>query len=218
MKPFVSALFVVALAAPAAAQPAPPLSFRPFVMISEQRFAAEETFKAVFGQSNQVFWGGGLNVTQDDQFYLELSASRFEKTGQRAFRNNGQSFGLGIPLTATLTPFEVTAGYRFHRQPSSRSRIARPSRFIPYLGGGVGLYQYKETSDFANDDENVDTRHAGLIVEGGIEVRLHRWFGLAGDVRFTHVPGILGAGGISQDAGESDLGGIAGRIKLVVGR
>jgi hypothetical protein len=32
------------------------------------------------------------------------------------------------------------------------------------------------------------------------------------------VPGILGTGGVSQQAGESDLGGVAARVKLVVGR
>lgn len=221
MKTFFAVLVALAIAVPAAAQPTDGLSFRPFALVSVQRFTAQDTFKAIFGESTQVFWGGGLNITQGDQFYLELTASRFEKTGQRAFFNNGQSFGLGIPLEATITPFEVTAGYRFHRAPPRARTAVRsrgPARFIPYLGGGAGLYQYKETSDFSTDAENVDTHHAGLIAEGGIEVRLHRWFAIAGDVRYTYVPGILGSGGVSEAAGESDLGGIAGRIKLVVGR
>jgi hypothetical protein len=220
MKLLASTLIGLALAAPAAAQPAEPMSFRPFLMISEQRFTAVDTFTAVFGQPNQLFWGGGLNITQGDQYYLELTASRFKKTGQRAFRNNGQNFGLGIPLTATLTPLEMTGGYRFHPRPKSRFpvRPQRPSRFIPYLGAGIGLYQYKEASDFAEAGENVDTRHVGFVLEGGVEVRLHRWIGVAGDVRYTHIPGILGSGGLSKDVGEPDLGGIAGRLKVVVGR
>lgn len=222
MRTLVIASFVVALAAPAAAQPAEGISFRPFGMISGERFAAQDTFTAVFGEPTQVLWGGGLNITQDDQFYLELSASRFKKTGQRAFFSNGQSFGLGIPLTATLTPLEMTAGYRFHRRPSTRGRAsvrpARPARFVPYLGGGAGLYKYQETSDFAQAGDDLDVQHVGAIAEGGLEVRLHRIVGVAVDVHYTYVPGILGEGGVSKEAGEKDLGGVAVRFKLVVGR
>ena len=38
------------------------------------------------------------------------------------------------------------------------------------------------------------------------------------DAQYTHVLGILGTGGISQDAGEKDLGGIAARVKVLIGR
>jgi hypothetical protein len=41
---------------------------------------------------------------------------------------------------------------------------------------------------------------------------------MAVDVQYSHVPGILGTGGVSQQAGETDLGGVAARLKLVVGR
>jgi hypothetical protein len=193
------------LATPAAAQD---LSFRAFGMFSEQKFAAGQTFTAVFGSSTGTFWGGGLNVTQDDAIYLEVSASHFKNTGQRAFINNGQTFQLGIPLTATVIPLEFTAGYRF----------MKGSRIRPYAGGGIGVYRYQETSGFAADSENVDERHAGAIVEGGAEVRLHQWFGVAADVHYTYVPGILGDAGISKDEGEKSLGGFSFRVKVIVGK
>jgi opacity protein-like surface antigen len=206
----------------AAAQPAQGLSFRPFFVASIQQFTAQDTFDAAFGQTTEPFFGGGLNITQDDSAYLELTASRFKKTGEQAFYNNGQVFRLGIPMTATITPLEITAGYRFHRRqrrlPSSDRRAAVPSRFIPYVGGGFGWYRYEQTSTSATDEENVDTRHVGVILEGGVEIRVHRWVGVGADVRYTHVPGILGEGGISQLADENDLGGIAVRVKVVVGR
>lgn len=203
------------------------LSFRPFFVVTAQRFTAQTTFEAAFGQPLQPFFGGGLNITQDDRAYFELSASRFKKTGQQAFYSAGQIFQLGIPMTATVTPFEMTAGYRFHRRPPrvppripprGRPRVSGPERFIPYVGGGVGLYRFEQTSQFATDEEKVDTRHAGVIVEGGVEMRVHRWVGVGFNVHYTHVPGILGEGGISKDAGESDLGGIAAGVKIVVGR
>jgi hypothetical protein len=96
------------------------------------------------------------------------------------------------------------------------------------VGGGIGSYHYTEQSDFADPSENVDTTHQGYIFDGGVEVRLHRWVGVAGDAHYTHVPGILGHGGVSQQFAEDpsnaqrnkekDLGGWAFRVKLVVGR
>ena len=220
-------LFAAALAAPASAQrppqppprrapapppppPSPPISFRPFVFGTEQSFAAIDTFEAVFGHSYAPFFGGGLQVMFRDRVYVELSASRFKQTGQRAFRSGSQSFGLGIPLTATITPLEVTGGYRF--------RLRSLPRVRPYVAAGFGSFSYKETSEFADAGENVDTRHSGAVLNGGAEFRLHRWVGLGTDVQYTHVPGILGQGGVSQQAGEDDLGGVAVRFKLIIGR
>lgn len=217
-------LFAVALAPPAAAQrppqqpprrapappPPPPISFRPFVLGTEESFAAIDTFDAVFGHSYAPFFGGGLQVVFHDGFYVELGASRFKQTGQRAFRSGGQSFRLVIPLTATITPLEVTGGYRF--------RLRQLPRVRPYVAAGLGSYGYQETSTFAEAGEDVDTRHSGFVLNGGAEFRFHRWVGLAADVQYSHVPGILGQGGVSQQAGETDLGGVAARFKLVVGR
>lgn len=193
------------IAVPAAAQG---LSFRPYGMFAEQSFDADKTFSAVFDSSSGSFFGGGVNVTEDDRFYFDIGASRFKETGQRAFANAGQTFKTGIPLTATITPLEFTGGYRFNKG----------ARVRPYAGAGVGSYRYEETSGFADDGENVDTRHAGAIFEGGVEFRLHRWVGLSADIHYTYVPGILGTGGISKDQGETSLGGFQFRIRGIVGK
>jgi len=190
--------------------PDPPLSLRPFVMGSEEAFAAVETFKGIFGHSYEPFFGGGLQVVFKGKYYVEVNASRFNKTGQRAFRNNGQTFGLGIPLTATITPLEVLGGYRFKPRQMPRVR--------PYVAGGIAWYSYKETSEFVDAADNLDTQHAGFAAQAGVEFRLHRWVGLSGDVEFTRVSGILGQGGLSKEVGESDLGGMAARFRLIIGR
>ena len=179
-------------------------------MGTEQAFAAVQTFKAIFGQNYEPFFGGGVQVVFHGTYFVEIDASRFQKTGQRAFRNNGQNFSLGIPLTATITPLEITGGYRF--------RLRYMPKVRPFVAAGIGSYMYKETSTFSDAGENVDTRHQGVLATGGVEFRLHKWVGLSGDVTYTHVTGILGTGGISKDVGESDLGGVAGRIKLIIGR
>jgi opacity protein-like surface antigen len=140
--------------------------------------------------------------------FADLTVSRLKATGERAFRFEGQNFGLGIPLTVTETPVEVSGGYRFRISP----------RLVPYVGAGIGSYSYEETSDFSTADENLKTSHAGYLVTGGAEFRLGRWLGLTADVQYTHVPGILGDGGISKEADENDLGGVAARFRVIVGR
>src|SRR5581483_10900038 len=117
------------------------------------------------------------------------------KKGERAFRLNGQTFKLGVPLRATEVPLEFTAGYRFRKR----------AHVVPYVGAGFGNYQYTETSDFADPGDNVDTSHLGLVAVGGVEGLVHRsWLRLAVDVQYTHVPGILGTGGISAAAVSGD--------------
>jgi hypothetical protein len=201
-------LFTLALSASALAQDDPAISIRPFVFGSVQSFTAVDSFNAVFGRSYDPFFGGGVQVLFHGQYFVELTASRFKQSGQRAFFNNGQSFGLGIPLTATITPFEITGGYRFNLSPQVR----------PYVALGVGTYRYQETSSFSEAGEDLDVRHAGFVVNGGADFRIQRWVSIGADVQYTHVPGILGTAGVSQQAGENDLGGIAGRLKLIVGR
>lgn len=202
-------LSCLALASPAAAQDPPALSFRPFVMGASQNFTASDTFDAVFETTRGTFFGGGVQVVIADRFVIEAGASRFEQEGERAFRSDaGSIFRLGIPLTATIVPFELTGGYRF---PISE-------RVLPYVAAGFGSYSYKETSDFADAAENVDVRKSGFVVNGGAEVRLHRWMAVAADLQYSRVKGILGEGGISEQVGEDDLGGVSFRFKFIVGR
>jgi hypothetical protein len=222
-------LLALGLASPAAAQrpaqppprpvprrvlpplpPEPPILFRPFVMGAEDAFAAVETFKAIFGKSHAPFFGGGLQVAFHGKYYVEVGASRFQQTGQRVFRNNGQTFNLGIPLTATITPIEITGGYRFRPRQMPRLR--------PYVGVGFTSYAYEESATFSDPGENLTTRHAGLVGVGGLEFRVHRYVGISADVELARVTGILGQSGISKDVGEADLGGISARFRLIVGR
>jgi hypothetical protein len=219
VKAFVTTLIALALASPVAAQmPAQPspvsdqpeVSIRPFFLMTGQRFTATHTFDGVFGRSVQEFFGGGAEVAMPNGFYADISVSRFRKTGQRAFVFNGQPFRLGIPLTSTIIPIEVTGGYRL--------RLGEGDRVFSYAGAGVGSYGYKETSPSSDTGENIDARHTGFLAVYGFEFRLVHLIGLTADVQYTHVPGILGKGGISQQFQESNLGGVAARFRFIVGR
>jgi hypothetical protein len=193
---------------PSPNEPYPTISPRAFAMFSQQKFAAEETFTAVFGESVQPFRGGGVDVVILRNFFAELGFSRFKQTGERVFRAGGETFPLGIPLTATITPVEVSGGYR----------LVRWRRVIPYAGIGFGSYSYKETSSFSTSDEDVDVRKNGFILLAGAEVRLMRWVGISADVHKTSISDIIGAAGLSQEFNETDLGGTAFRFRIMVGR
>jgi outer membrane protein with beta-barrel domain len=187
----------------------PGLSLRPFVMISAQWFDAHKSIEAIFGQPVQPVWGGGLSAAWRNGLFVDFTASRFNRTGERAFFFNDESFQLGIPVKVSLIPVEVTAGARF---PASR-------KVLPYFGGGIGWYSYKEEDETGGSAADVfKERHQGYLALGGAEYRFNRSVGLAVDVQFTHVPGILGTGGISKELSEDDLGGISGRFRLILGR
>jgi outer membrane protein with beta-barrel domain len=197
-------------AAPAAAQGRLgrlPIGIRGFVDVSSQAFTASDSFDAIFGESRGTFLGGGAQVTWKPLVF-EVSGSRFRKTGERAFVFDGTVFNLGIPTTVTMTPIEVTALYR----------LPRVWRLAPYAGGGFGRQRYKETSKFAEASENIDAKHKTYHVAAGAEVRVWRWIGAAGEVRYRRAPGVIGDSGVSREFNEKDLGGTNVQVKLIVGR
>jgi opacity protein-like surface antigen len=193
-----------------ATPPEPVVRLRAFALATEQRFAAATTFNATLGSRYAPFFGGGVEVVIRRGLFVDATVSHLDKTGQRAFVNNGQIFQLGIPLTITMTPVEVSGGYRLS--------VPGHARVVPYAGAGVGWYSYRETSDFASSGENVDTTHAGFLLVGGAEVRLQRWIRAAADAQYTAIPSILGQGGLSKDLNERGLGGLAARIRVILGR
>ena len=182
------------------------LSIRPYAALSMQRFAADATFDAIFGSATGALPGGGVLVTRR-RLFVEVEASRFRRNGERAFASDEDGFGVGIPLTVTITPIEITAGYRFRQQRFS---------LTPYVGTGLGVYRYREESPAAEPGEDVSATHAGWVMMAGAERQLHRYLAVSADLRYTHVPGILGQGGLSEAVGESNLGGLAIRFRFIV--
>jgi hypothetical protein len=209
-------ILLLAVASPAAAQAlantgmstGPAFDIRLFGLAASQEFAARETFNAAFGSSHGIFWGGGVEVDLRVGLFADLAVSRFSRAGQRAFLFNGEVFPLGIPLTATITPLEFTAGYRL--------RLGPRVPLTPYAGVGVGSYGYRESSDFSSPTEDIDTRKAGVLFVAGAEFRVLRWLSVSADVQDTRITGILGTSGLSQQANERDLGGVAARLRILV--
>ena len=216
-------LAVIAVAVPgeSAAQPRPaprpapaapdPLRLRGLAELAGFTFTASESFEAVLGTRSGTLFGGGVEVILPQRIFASLRASRFQKDGQRVFVFEGETFDLGIDTTVRITPVEVTGGYRF---------AGAASRIAPYVGAGLGWHRYEETSESAEDDENVNETHQGYHLLGGVEARIARWFGLAGEIQWTTVPDALAQepNAVSTAFGETNLGGVGFRVKFVVGR
>jgi len=75
-----------------------------------------------------------------------------------------------------------------------------------------------KSAEFASGTDNVETTHAGFLFVGGTEMRLQKWISAAADAQYTVIRGILGQGGLSKDVSENDLGGVAVRIRVILGR
>ena len=94
------------------------------------------------------------------------------------------TFSLGIPLTATITPLEVTGGYRFPLREHAAVR--------PMWRRASARTRYKETSDFSDPGENVDTRRSGFVVERRRRIPAAPLGWRRVDVQYSRVKGILG--------------------------
>ena len=183
------------------------IDIRGLAMVAQNWLAAGSTFQAVLGTSQATEFGGGLSLTQGS-YFIDVTARRFAKDGERVFVQNGQVYQLGIPTSVTMTPIDVSAGYRF--RPLGRLR--------PYLGGGYTRLKYEESADFAASGDDVSESFNGFHLVGGGEWRLARFIGIATEAAWTRIGKAIGDAGASQAFGEDDLGGTSVRLKLVIGR
>jgi opacity protein-like surface antigen len=202
--------------------PSPPerIGVRGFVTFGGFNAQAQESFEAIFGSNAGPVFGGGAHVLLPRGIYVELSASRFHRTGERVFVGpDDDVFRLGIPLEVTLTPLEITGGWRYRHCPrTARTRVAgcRP-RVVPYVGGGFSSYRYEETSEFGDGDEDIAERFNGFHVLGGAEYLVWPWMAVGGELEWSSVADAL-AGGVAAAFNEGNLGGTTFRVKISIGR
>lgn len=181
---------------------------RAFVTAGSITFHARESFDAIVGTPTGAIVGGGVRVLLPRGFYAEAGAARFSASGERAFIGpGGEVFRLGIPVRVSITPLEITGGWRWRRNP----------RLVPYGGIGFSSCHYRETSDHANAGDDVSERFAGMHLIGGVEVRAMRRLAIGGEIVWSSIPGALGQSGVSEAFDESNLGGTGVRLKVGVG-
>jgi hypothetical protein len=225
------ALLVLAVLTPAASHaqvrrpqvlpnPKGQVTFRGFGDAGVTVFSATQSFKAILGRPAGPLFGGGVELGLSKHLFVSVAASRFRRAGHRVFAFQGQVFDLNEPATITITPLEITAGYRHTRLAQPGTRAAAPAKLIPYFGGGVGFHKYTETSAHSTDADDVHATFTGYHVIGGVEIPVQKWMALAAEAQFASVPNALGKdpSGVSSVYKEHDLGGFTFRMKVVVGR
>ena len=208
-----TALAVLA-ASPAAAlaQPAPtPPSIEGYATFGSINFTAAESFETIVGESSGRIVGGGLRIGPGlGGLFFDIGAWRFHAEGERVFIYNDEVFPLGVPVDVTVTPLEISGGWRV--------RLRRLPKLIPYAAAGLTSLQYREKSEFATTAEDVDRIFNGYHLLGGAQYKITPWLGVAGEASWTAVPDAIGESGVSQRFNETGLGGTTLRLKVTIGR
>jgi hypothetical protein len=181
---------------------------RAVVTYGSTTYAATESLTAVTGTDSQQAWGFGGEVT----FWRGLFAGvaytmNPEFEGERVFVFENTVYKLGVPVSIRIRPVDVTAGWRFQF-----------GRISPFVAAGGTIVSYEESSSFADATENVSESANGYVIQGGADVQVWRWIQLGGEFKYRGVTGVLGAGGVSEEFGEDQLGGYSAAIRIVIGR
>jgi len=181
------------------------LGFAGYGQFGYTRFAAQNSFQSITGQGGGAVVGGG-GEARIGNFFVGGSIDRYTQTGQRVLVIDREVIGLGVPDTISLVPMKALAGWRFEHNYAT-----------PYVGGGIGTVLFKEESLAADPDENVQSRFMSYHAIAGVEFR-NGWVATAFEVEYSRIPDSIGLGGASAAFQESNLGGVVGRIKILVGR
>jgi opacity protein-like surface antigen len=217
-RPALAGAIAVLLASAVPCQAQNGISMRGFADAGLTIFTASQSFKAILGSPAGAVVGGGVEVGLTRNVFLSVGASRFSRTGQRVFVFQNQIFKLNESDTITVTPFQLSAGYRFLGP--GPTRITRPPRFTPYAGGGVGWYRFSETSAHSTDADDEKMTKAGYHVLAGVETPIRRWMAAAVDAQWSIVPNAFGdaASSVARLYDEHDLGGFTLSVRIIVGQ
>ena len=158
---------VEAASAPIGARPSRSVEIGGYAMFGRISFTAVESFDAILGEpsgpicrrrrARRSSAGRGL--------FVDVGAWRFHGEGERAFVFNDEVIPLGIPVDVTMTPIEMSAGWRF--------RLRRMPKLLPYVAGGFTSMTYQETLRIRDTAEDVDETFNGYHVLGGARVQDH---------------------------------------------
>lgn len=215
----VALLTTAALAAalPAAAQtPARArIGFRAYGIYEGASMQAEKSFKAILDsqESTLTLAGAGGEVTNLWKgLFARVAFTSTSVKGSRVFVDGTTTTRLNIPMTIEIAPVEIGVGWRFGN-PRSAGAVA----VQPFVGAAILNQRYKETSDFASADENVDVTDKGRTVFAGVEIGIKRLIRIGIEAQFRDVPDTLGVAGVSKAFNETNLGGAVFRLTFGVG-
>jgi opacity protein-like surface antigen len=177
--------------------------------------------------------GGDIAFRITSQVDLTLDAGYSRSSHKSEFRNFVDNNNLPIEQTTTFERIPVTANVKLHLASTGRSigHLAWiPSRFVPYIGGGVGMmsYRLRQEGDFVDFNTNavfnttIDTQDDGKDwafvqqVMAGAEYNFSPMFGVTLDARYLHGRGNPGTAFKGYDridlSGASASAGISVRL------
>ena len=180
---------------------------------AEQQFAARRRrSRRVFGDVVGAVLGRRRSTSSRRTIVLRRRRVRRASADRASARScsTGRRLPLGIPLTATITPIEVTGGYRFTDGAARHARTPAPAWACYALQGDVRLSpRRRETST---------SRHAGVISRAAPKSACIA--GSASRRRPVHARARASSAsaGSRRSSGENDLGGTAVRVRVIVGR
>jgi hypothetical protein len=192
-----------------------------FFIVESESMAAKKSFEAILtgadgegeGKSLLVLSGGGLEITRLWKgAFARVAATRTKQDGSRVIITGaGTVIPLRVPLTVEITPIEIGGGWRFGN--------AQERRVVPYVGAALLAQRYRETSDGASSDENVEATDKGESIFGGVEVAIGP-VRLGAEAQFRNVPvpdDSIGTNSVFAAFGDKNLGGTVFRMTFGVG-
>jgi hypothetical protein len=202
-------LMTAASVAPPVNKPAP--GVRIYGLVDSEKLSATRSFTAVVGSSRMTDFGAGADIVNiRGGVFARVTFAYSSLSGTRVFVDAAQNvIPLNIPLTVKMTPIEIGGGWRF-------TAVDPKGRVIPYVGAGLVLLHYQETSDFALAGQDVDEEFTGAMFFGGVEVEIVKHAHVAVEGLYRHISTAAEAG-VSATFDENDLGGSAIRFRFGVG-
>jgi opacity protein-like surface antigen len=140
----------------------------------------DQIFGEIYG--NGMIWGGELTFGISDRISLWAGGDYFSKVGKLVFTEEETKVRIA-PLTAGAKYF-LPLG-----------------RFMPYVGSGLGYFQYKETNSIGS----VEKGAIGFIVRAGLVFKL-------GDPFFLDVQGMWSTCSVRPLDVQANLGGFSAGV------
>jgi len=169
--------------------------------------------------------GGDIGFRITTKLDLNFDVGYSRSSHKSEFRNFVDNNNLPIEQTTTFERVPLTANLKLHLTPSGRSigTLAWvPSRFVPYIGAGVGVmrFRFEQQGDFVDFNTNAvfpstfDAQDWAFVeqVMAGTEYNISPMFGVTFDARYLHGRGNLGSAFNGYD--KIDLSGASGSIGL----
>lgn len=186
--------------------PRKPIGFEVFGAFDLEAKAASNAFETVTGSAWMFGYGGGANITNIWRELFIRGALTFAGTsGERSNVVDGEPIETGFPVDIAQRTIEIGVGWRF---------AAKNPKLVYYVGGGLVFLAHRETSDFAEGEENVDETLNGFYAMGGLHYLFNPkvFLGVEGQWRTIGAPEPLG-GAMAQFA-EDNMGGFVARVMI----